>query len=272
MRILLLFTLTLLLASGCQKDDEFSGTDNDGDRLVRFAVYYESEEQHVSNYVYNEQNQIINDHFLRYGIVEGTRYYTYDQSGRMSQRLVLQQPPYDDIQVKVNFIYDEENRLVESIGWVSFDAGVTFEEPDRHRTKYYYDEQGDLHRKETVFSDSVDLENSWEYTEKDIYYEWENGNIVKEEWYNTQGVKSITKLYEYDNKLNYRIIQPDFFIFPENMTQNNFVKERLIDHLGFYPSVACTNCTINYKYNRSGMPVSYYYPSTKERVFKLTYE
>nr|MBS0037955.1 hypothetical protein [Saprospiraceae bacterium] len=273
-RFLLLFSLTLLLAAGCQKDDDFAGIDNDGDRLVRVVGYYQSKEQFVSDYIYDDQNQVIKTHF-RHVTAEGTRFYTYNQTGRLSQAWTINHLPDNQTQSKTTFEYDEEGRLVEFIEYVSSDGGVTFEEPDRHRTKYYYDDTGELYRKETIFSDSVDIENSSRYTVRDIYYEWQNGNIVKEEWYNTLGVKTTTRIFAYDNKVNFRNDQSNFFVFPENLSRNNFVREITINHLDpisgvYFPSI--TNCTIRYQYNRSGKPASFYRSSRKEWRNELTYE
>nr|MBS0037059.1 hypothetical protein [Saprospiraceae bacterium] len=256
-----------LLTIGCQKDDDFPTTD--GDHLVQ---YFESWGSGFRDYTYSydELGNLarfqanINDEF--FGEVE----YFYDSENQLIEHINTS-PFVDSLRGKSKYVYDSEGRMQELIGYTSKDFGMTFRETGRG-LKFHYDEQGNLYRREDLFKDTSATPSTWAYAGINIFYEWEDGNIIKEEYYNAEGVKALTMLYKYDNKVNFRKDLPPYITWPLYQTRNNIIRKRYIDHLGHYPSVICKDCTYKYHYNRSGKPVRYYNTAEKERMFTLTYE
>lgn len=266
MKKLLLLGLTLLIAIGCEKDDDIGFLVTDGDRLVRYTFFYESKEHEVVNFIYNRQARVIKVVTVYFYGGKGNKFYEYDEKGKLIE-------VYSGV-TKDKYYYDEEDRINEINSYVSKDGGITFEKSKFYGKKFYYNNRGDLSRIERLFAEPDGQDSSsYGYTIKDYIFEWENGNIVTVMEYNREDQLAVTKLYEYDQKANYRIKHPEIFGFhAEGLSQNNVIKETIIDHLGYYPSSSCMVCKTDYKYNRDGKPVWHHNPSIEDNYTVLIYE
>lgn len=267
MRYLFLLLSFFLLIIGCQKEEHFPVSE--GDRLVRYLEPF-GDDFLEKNYFYDEEGKMTQLQ-ADFGDFHRAEFdYLYNSEGLLSIAL-RNDTPSNGLNAKMEFFYDEKRRLVEVISYTSSDSGLSYQKTDR-KTKFHYDEHGNLFRKEVIFNDSTQAESQWVYFGKNIFYEWEDGNIIKEEYYNVDNVKAVTKLYQYDNKSNFRKNLPPYITLPLYQTKNNVLSKGIVDHLGFYPSLSCNPCKTKYHYNRNGKPIRYYPVNAKDLVYKLTYE
>lgn len=271
MQKLLLFGLILLIAIGCEKDDDIGFPVTDGDRLVRFVENYNSDESKIHEYFYDDQHLLIRTEVKNFRIPKRINYYSYDEGKRLKEILGTNYPPLENLENKNEYFYDGENKLSKAIYYTSYDSGATFKKSYWFETKFHYNDKGNLNRKEIIFRDTV-KQSSWDFEIENYYYEWDNGNIVKTEEYNRNGVLVFTKFYQYDNKVNYKVFQPEVFHYPEAQTQNNVVRVTRTDHLGYLTYFECRDCKITYNYNRSGKPVVVRSQKIPNTEFVLTYK
>lgn len=252
---------------GCQKEEHFPVSE--GDRLVRYLDKWDSGFREY-NYSYDESGNMIeieiniNNEF--FGNVE----YFFTDENQLVEAL-SKDNPNDSVIAKTEYLFNNEGMLHEVVYYISEDWGMTYKETPRG-LKFHYDEQGNLYRREQLYKDSTVAPSSMAYAGINKLYKWENGNIIKEEYYNAEGVKALTKLYEYDNKLNFLKDLPPYITFPITQTRNNYIREKYIDHLGHFATLSCLDCTIKYKYNKSGKPVMYYNTAEKSQIYTMTYE
>ena len=268
MRHLILFITIILLATGCIKDDGNPGFPvTDGDRLVSYSFFYDSEEWDAVDFIYNDNNQIIKAWIkLRPGSNRIAYYFEYDENGRLTEVFSGHR--------KETYHYDESGTLKKILFYVSRDFGNTFIQGDQPGFKFHYDDRGKIKRKEMLFKNDPVGNYTYGYSIKNYFYQWENGNIVESRAYNRDSVRALTYLYQYDNKPNYRFKQPAMWYFnAKSLSKNNVVEEAIIDHLGYYhPRFNCNPCTKRYSYNNSGMPVFQRIGGSTERYVKLKYE
>lgn len=196
--------------------------------------------------------------------------YFYDEENRVKKALRNDYPPDSNLG-KIEYFYDQLGRLNEVVSFYSNDWGDSFNLAN-NSVKYYYGSDGNVERLERIIRDFDGSQYYSPYAFFDIFYKWENGNIVKEEYYNSEGIRALTMKYEYDTKPNFRKNLPPYITWPLYQTQNNIVRKIYIDHLGHYGRLVCTDCRYRYKYNRKGFPVEYFKTANSDRVYTMTYQ
>jgi len=270
MKHLLLFVTILLLATGCSRDDDLNIQVTDGDRLVSHVEFFNSSENWTVEYFYDDQGTPVKSEATAMGIFIKF-YYVYDEQNRLLKIKEINDLLRDTLLRISEHFYDEMGRLERISKKISFDHAETYLDNFITEIRYHYDENSQIYRKEKLYRDSIP-DASWNFTIENFYYQWEDNNIAVVEEYNRMGELAFTREFEYDNKVNYKLMQPEIFVKPEKLTQNNVTREVITDHLNHLPSSTCTVCRTTYRYNASGKPVKYRTQKEPDKYFVLTYK
>lgn len=265
MRYFTIFSIILFLITACSKDDDLKFPVTEGERLVRYAYFHDSKERQSIDLIYNQHSQVIKT-MRKYTTGAGaiSFYNNYNDFGKVEKIYSSSS--------KEKFSYDHENRLSEIYSYTSRNGGITFETREHLGKRFHYDDYGILYRKEIIFDTSFLNSSNWGYTIKDYYFKWDKGNVIAVEEYNLEGILAITRVFEFDNHKNYRNNHPEIFGYDaKGLSQNNVIKEYLLDHLGFYPSMDCKTCEYIFNYNKNGKPVMYHNPKVQNSYTILYY-
>lgn len=99
-------------------------------------------------------------------------------------------------------------------------------------------------------------------------YFWENGNIVKIDFYGKDGAITLESFFKYDSAKNYQYGLPNFLKQPSSWSRNNIIESGNMDYTG---SIywACNPCRTSYTYNLDNYPVEI---RSHNQVLELQYK
>ena len=218
----------LVFGSSCEKDD--TSPNNSSSSCSLTAINYPSWDLE-----YEYSNNLISKTITlsEIGTITGYMLYEYSNS------ILSKTKEYNDgsLSWETRYII-EGNKVVEAIFyWNNLDGELN---PDGSSTKYYYNDNNDLLKIESLLQGNVS---------KKIEYVWENSNVKEKKYfYEEQGVLELssTETYTYDDKKNvYRTGIKDW-----EKSKNNVLIETEIDVQDNTTEVK----EYTYEYNLSGYP------------------
>ncbi|MCB0521924.1 MAG: hypothetical protein H6577_27285 [Lewinellaceae bacterium] len=188
----------------------------------------------------------------------GTKLFSYDNEGRLART-------YNEKRKEAfSFLYGDNGKL-EKKARITYYSGI---EDTASWEIFSYDENGYLvqeinYGKDTTYSSThnykVDgtgriVEVKTDYPNGFLRYKyfWKNGNAVKREDYNGNGLMH-EWLYEYDSKISPFCLTQEYIEAPEYATQNNVIKTTVKDYTGLLDLIA-NPMIYNHDYNQDGLP------------------
>ena len=168
--------------------------------------------------------------------------YVYDNQGQLIEALDLNTRD-GSLTRRDSFIYNQDEQIIEIIKFSSYKN----DQVPSNFIRYEYHTSGQV--KETIHGPWDD--SSYYYR---LEYEWEDGNMIREEKYDPNSTLIGITEFEYDNKINFRRRLPLFGYDEIYKSSNNMVRLTRVKTPGYIDYV-CYVCLNKYKYNSLGLPV-----------------
>ena len=245
-RNLLLIYLIVLMGNACGDLPEpvnyetlSRGSDTETGPLILDSISHQSGNTVWRAYFHYDEAgrlELIN----RSGLNRWRRNFFYD--GDLLTGTVLYND--DGTSSRKEFTYDAEGRVTVV---AHYSDGPESRETHNSNEERTYNAQGEL-----IESRWVAVDRSAPYINRKTY-EWENGNIVKEEWYNNDRLLVFYE-YEYDDNPSPGLFtHRGFYAGDLITTANNVISQKFTD-VNVAIDAICNPCTQFHDYTEEGLP------------------
>ncbi|WP_339918543.1 hypothetical protein [uncultured Flavobacterium sp.] len=245
-KIIIIIGLLLLTISSCSTDETDIPTKENSKPLLKTIEVINTTNGSTTVFTYNGYKIIQVTSNLYIGVYKIIYTYTGDY--------ITKEDGYINDQLIVSTEYTYESNKLKTVIYKDTNSGTIF--PAMNQNKLVYTYQPDNTVDIGIYSYSL---NNWElvapYPKMKIYFK--DGNIVKREKFNTDGMISSTIIYEYDTKPNKyaNIIGFDKLFFTGSFT-NNFNRHFNIQDLNNVNNIIRNESdTYKYNYNSDGFPI-----------------
>lgn len=242
--------LSLILISGCTKDDNTSSHEDPVQISKITTTYGSGSTVYIEDYIYNSDNELLRIEDSREG--EGFQRVSYNNEGKIDS-LIYEDEVLQFSRYKV-FEYDGDRLIGYSDIHIGGFIGIV-----KYEKEYKYNGDG---RVEEVIS--INNYSGSMSTSRDEY-KWKDGNVEMVKSYGEDGGLDLEFELSYDNKNNFAKNNPILVEQYSIWSNNNVVRSIATDYTGLYDP-SCFDCATTYDYASDDYPefIEYEWGSTVE--------